>query len=66
MLNKGQLFNDIKDAMVIVLIICVIITSICIIDIYSTLNLHEACIDTLQDCADKFFDYMNNTLWIQI
>ena len=63
MLNKVQLF---KDVMVILLIIWVIIVSICIIDIYSTLDLYEACIDTLQDCADAFFDYMNRNLWVQI
>ena len=51
MLNKSQLFEDV---MVILLIIWVIIVSICIIDIYSTLDLFEACIDTLQDCADTF------------
>ncbi len=63
MLNKVQLF---KDIMMILLIVWVIITSICIIDIYSTLNLFEVCIDTLQDCADVFFEYMNNDFWVQI
>ncbi len=64
MLNKGQLF---KDDMVILLIVWVIIVSICIIDIYSTLNLYEVCIDTLQDCADVFFEYMHGgDLWIEL
>jgi len=63
MLNKEQLL---KDAAVILLIVWVIIVSICIIDIYSTLNLFEVCIDTLQDCANEFFEYMQNDLWVQI
>ena len=63
MLDKVQLF---KDVIVILFIVWVIIISICIIDIYSILNLFEVCIDILQDCADVFFEYMNNDFWVQI